>query len=49
LLWVLNLADGTRSLLDISRRSRLSFATVSTAAARLEHAGLLAEGAAILQ
>lgn len=43
LLWVLNLADGTRSLLDIAKRSHLSFAAVSAATARLERAGLLAE------
>ncbi len=43
LLWVLNLADGTRSLLDIARRSQLPFSTISTATARLETAGLLAE------
>ncbi|HTV40864.1 MAG TPA: DUF4910 domain-containing protein [Candidatus Sulfotelmatobacter sp.] len=43
LLWVLNLADGANSLLDVARRSQLSFASVSGAAARLENAGLLAE------
>ncbi|HEX3625618.1 MAG TPA: DUF4910 domain-containing protein [Verrucomicrobiae bacterium] len=47
LLWVLNLADGTNSLLDVARRSRLSFASVSAAAARLANAGLLADVAAI--
>ncbi|MGH7979417.1 MAG: DUF4910 domain-containing protein, partial [Limisphaerales bacterium] len=48
LLWVLNLADGTRSLLDITGRSRLPFATLSRAAARLENAGLLADSAVVL-
>jgi aminopeptidase-like protein len=47
LLWVLSLADGTNSLLDVARRSRLSFASVSAAAARLEKAGLLADAAAV--
>lgn len=47
LLWVLNLADGTNSLLDVARRSRLPFASVSAVAARLEKAGLLAEAATI--
>jgi len=47
LLWVLNLADGTRSLLDIAKRSRLSFAAVSAATALLERAGLLVETNAI--
>ena len=40
LLWVLNLADGTRSLLDISKRSQLPFSAISTASGRLESAGL---------
>jgi aminopeptidase-like protein len=43
LLWVLNLADGAHSLLDITKRSGLPLATVSTAIDRLEKAGLLAE------
>lgn len=43
MFWVLNLADGTNSLLDVARRSRLSFAAISVAAARLAEAGLLAE------
>jgi aminopeptidase-like protein len=43
LMWVLNLADGSHSLLDITKRSGLSLATVSTAIDRLEKAGLLAE------
>ena len=32
LLWVLNMSDGTRTLLDIAERSRLPFATVRRAA-----------------
>jgi aminopeptidase-like protein len=47
LLWVLNLADGSRSLLDISKRSQLPFSAISTASVRLESAGLLAEIAAV--
>jgi aminopeptidase-like protein len=43
LLWVLNFADGAHSLLDIARRSGLSFTAISTATDRLEKAGLLAE------
>lgn len=43
MLWVLNLADGTHSLVDISKRSGLPFAALSLAADRLEEAGLLAE------
>jgi aminopeptidase-like protein len=42
LLWVLNLADGAHSLVDIAKRSGLSFAALATAADRLEKAGLLA-------
>ena len=42
LLWVLNQSDGTRSLLDIAKRSGLGFAFVREAAAALEGAGLLA-------
>jgi aminopeptidase-like protein len=40
-LWVLNLADGQRSLLDIAERSKLSFREVSAAAADLQEAGLV--------
>ncbi|MBV9816739.1 MAG: DUF4910 domain-containing protein [Solirubrobacterales bacterium] len=43
LLWVLNQSDGTRSLLEIARRSQLPFATVQRAAQRLRDAELLAE------
>jgi aminopeptidase-like protein len=42
LLWVLNLSDGTRSLLDVAERSRLPFVEVRRAARALERAGLLA-------
>jgi aminopeptidase-like protein len=41
MLWVLNLSDGTRSLLDVAERSKLSFAEVRQAARALEAAGLL--------
>jgi aminopeptidase-like protein len=41
LLWVLNLSDGTCSLLDIAERSRLPFVDVRRAAQALEAAGLL--------
>jgi aminopeptidase-like protein len=43
LLWVLNLTDGSASLLDIAGRSRLPYATIRRAADRLRDAGLLAE------
>lgn len=43
LLWVLNLADGEHSLVDISKRSGLPFADISAAVNRLAEAGLLAE------
>lgn len=43
LLWVLNLSDGEHSLLDISAKSGLSFATLWDAVRRLQEAGLLAE------
>ena len=39
LLWVLNLCDGTRSLLDVAERSKLPFADVRRAARALEGAG----------
>lgn len=41
LLWVLNLCDGTRSLLEVAERAELPFAAVASAAVRLEDAGLL--------
>jgi aminopeptidase-like protein len=43
LLWVLNLSDGTHSLLDIAERSTLPFETVQTAANALVEARLLVE------
>jgi aminopeptidase-like protein len=41
LLWVLNLSDGTNSLLDVAERSGLAFARIRTAASRLVEHGLL--------
>ena len=41
LLWVLNLADGQHSLLDVSERSDLPFPIIQTAANALLSAGLL--------
>jgi aminopeptidase-like protein len=42
MLWVLNLSDGTRSLLDVAERARLPFASAHRAARALEAVGLLA-------
>jgi aminopeptidase-like protein len=42
MLWVLNLADGGHSLLDVAERAGLAFELVAEAAAALEGAGLLA-------
>ncbi len=41
LLWVLTLADGSRSLLEVAERSKLPFPAVRAAARALEAAGLL--------
>jgi aminopeptidase-like protein len=41
LLWVLNMADGTNSLLDIAQRSQLPYKTILTAARLLEDHRLL--------
>jgi aminopeptidase-like protein len=41
LLWVLNLSDGTRSLLEIAERSGLPFHVVEQSASELESAGLV--------
>jgi aminopeptidase-like protein len=41
MLWVLNLSDGTRSLLEVAERSKLAFSEVRRAARALEGAGLL--------
>ena len=43
LLWVLNLADGEHSILDMAERAKLPFATLADAADRLRDAGLLVE------
>ncbi|MDB5561620.1 MAG: peptidase [Hyphomicrobiales bacterium] len=43
LLWVLNLADGSNSLLAIAERSGIAFSDIARAAGRLREAGLLAE------
>lgn len=43
LLWVLNLSDGSASLLDVAERARLPFSSVAEAAARLLEAELLVE------
>jgi aminopeptidase-like protein len=41
LLWVLNLSDGSHSLLDIAERANLSFNTINNAAAALVATDLL--------
>lgn len=41
LLWVLNLADGDHSLLDMAKRAQRPFAELADAADRLREAGLL--------
>lgn len=41
LLWVLNLSDGSASLLDIAERANMPFAVIAAAAQRLCGAGLL--------
>jgi aminopeptidase-like protein len=41
LLWVLNLSDGSHSLLDIAERSRMPFSTIRIAADMLAEHGLL--------
>ncbi len=46
LLWVLNLADGTHSLLDMAERSGKSFASLAAAAAVLHDSKLLVEESA---
>jgi aminopeptidase-like protein len=40
-LWVLNLADGRHTLLDIAERAQLPFGVIAEAARLLRHAGLL--------
>jgi aminopeptidase-like protein len=46
LLWVLNLADGRHSLLDIAERAGRPFAAVAAAATTLAEAGLLVRAGA---
>jgi aminopeptidase-like protein len=41
LLWVLNMSDGTKSLLDIAERSNIKLAAIHRAAQALLNAGLL--------
>jgi aminopeptidase-like protein len=41
LLWVLNLADGRNSLLDVAERSEIPFDAIANAARRLLEAGLI--------
>jgi aminopeptidase-like protein len=43
LLWILNLADGRHSLLDIAERAQLPFGVVADAARLLQESGLLVE------
>jgi aminopeptidase-like protein len=43
LLWLLNLSDGSHSVLDIAERSRLDFETLAAALADLVECGLLIE------
>ena len=43
MLWVLNLSDGSHSLLDIAERAGLRFTAVADAARHLQEHGLLAE------
>jgi aminopeptidase-like protein len=43
LLWVLNLADGSRTLLDVADRAELPFDAVADAADALAGVGLLVE------
>lgn len=49
MLWVLNLSDGKRSLLDVAERSNLEFAEISNAAGVLLEHGLLKESAEATQ
>jgi aminopeptidase-like protein len=43
LLWILNLADGSHSLLDIADRAKVPFAVIRRAADALVDCGLLVE------
>lgn len=40
-LWILNLADGNNSLVDIAERSKMPFVDIASAADRLLEAGLV--------
>ncbi len=42
-LWILNLADGRHSLLDIAERAKLPFGVVADAARLLKESGLLVD------
>ena len=46
LLWVLNLSDGTNSLLEIAERADMPFRVISEAARLLEEKGLLVDASA---
>jgi aminopeptidase-like protein len=48
MLWLLNLSDGSHSLLDIAERARIGFRTIAATAALLEEHQLLAEGGAFV-
>lgn len=41
MLWILNLSDGSHSLLDIAERANIPFTVIRTASRRLRDAGLL--------
>ncbi len=41
LLWILNLSDGTHSLLNIAKRAKMPFETIKQAAKALQDSGLL--------
>jgi aminopeptidase-like protein len=43
MLWILNLSDGSKSLLDIAEKSGISFDVISAVAVELETAELLQE------
>src|SRR5205085_10309291 len=45
LLWVLNMSDGSSTLLDIAARSGLAYVAITRAADRLEEVGLLRDAA----
>src|SRR5262249_25473130 len=44
-LWIMNLADGQHSLLDIVERSKIDFATIDRCATELAESGLLVAAA----